>query len=207
LLRVVAKWLDRKVAVKTLRPGAMSAAAFLEEAKLMHKLRHPNLVRLLGVCTVDLPVYIITEIMVHGLLRCERTQVRITPLMGELTADAERRGKDAVSRHDVGQAISRRSQDHAPAAPPQASAAAGRLHKRAAHIHMQSVAVKTLRPGAMSAAAFLDEARIMNRLRHPNPDRLLGVCTLEEPIYIFTELIQLSFAAVASVHHSGGVHE
>jgi len=47
----------------------------------------------------------------------------------ELAADAERRGKDAASRHDVGRAISRRSQDHAPAAPPQASAAAGRLHK------------------------------------------------------------------------------
>ena len=68
-MRVVAKWLDQKVAVKTLRPGAMSAAAFLEEAKMMHKLRHPNLVRLLGVCAVDLPVYIITEIMAHGSLR------------------------------------------------------------------------------------------------------------------------------------------
>ena len=44
-----------------------------------------------------------------------------------------------------------------------------------------------------TAAAFLDEARIMNRLRHPNPDRLLGVCTLEEPIYIITELMSVSY--------------
>jgi len=69
LLRVVAKWLNQNVAVKTLRPGAMSTAAFLEEARLMNKLRHPHLMRLLGVCTVELPIYIITEIMMHGSLR------------------------------------------------------------------------------------------------------------------------------------------
>jgi len=55
--------------VKTLRPGAMSAAAFLNEAKMMNRLRHPHLVQLLGVCAVDEPVYIITELMAHGSLR------------------------------------------------------------------------------------------------------------------------------------------
>jgi len=68
-LRVVACWEHQRVAVKTLRPGAMSAAAFLDEAKMMNRLRHPHLVQLLGVCAVDEPVYIITELMAHGSLR------------------------------------------------------------------------------------------------------------------------------------------
>jgi len=37
--------------------------------KIMNRLRHPHLVRLLGVCTVDEPIYVITELMVHGSLR------------------------------------------------------------------------------------------------------------------------------------------
>jgi len=56
------------VAVKTLKPGAMSAVAFLDEAKTMHRLRHRKLVQLLGVCTRDEPMYIITELMPHGAL-------------------------------------------------------------------------------------------------------------------------------------------
>jgi len=65
----VGKW--RKmvdVAVKTLKTGSMSREAFLEEAKLMHRLRHPKLVQLMGVCTVDEPIYIIVELMVNGAL-------------------------------------------------------------------------------------------------------------------------------------------
>ena len=54
--------------MKTLKPGTMSAAAFLEEAKTMHRLRHRKLVQLLGVCTRDEPMYIITELMSHGAL-------------------------------------------------------------------------------------------------------------------------------------------
>ena len=34
----------------------------------MHKLRHRKLVQLLGVCTHDEPMYIITELMTHGAL-------------------------------------------------------------------------------------------------------------------------------------------
>ena len=56
------------VAVKTLKPGTMSASAFLDEAKTMHKLRHRKLVQLLGVCTLDEPMYIITELMSNGAL-------------------------------------------------------------------------------------------------------------------------------------------
>jgi serine/threonine protein kinase len=56
------------VAVKTLKSGSMSHEAFLEEAKLMHRLRHPKLVQLMGVCTVNEPIYIIVELMVNGAL-------------------------------------------------------------------------------------------------------------------------------------------
>jgi len=56
------------VAVKTLKPGAMSAVAFVDEAKTMHRLRHRKLVQLLGVCTQDEPMYIITELMSNGAL-------------------------------------------------------------------------------------------------------------------------------------------
>lgn len=64
-----AKWRNQvDVAVKTLKPGQMTAEAFLEEAKIMHKLRHRKLVQLMGVCTVGEPMYIITELMIHGSL-------------------------------------------------------------------------------------------------------------------------------------------
>ena len=46
----------------------MSAEAFLDEAKIMHKLSHRKLVQLMGVCTQGLPLYIITELMVNGAL-------------------------------------------------------------------------------------------------------------------------------------------
>lgn len=52
-----------------------------------------------------------------------------------------------------------------------------------------SVAVKTLKPGTMDAEDFLREAQIMKRLRHPKLIQLYAVCTLEEPIYIITELM------------------
>jgi len=65
----IATWQQRvQVAVKTLKPGAMSATAFLDEAKTMHRLRHHKLVQLLGVCTRDEPMYIITELMTNGAL-------------------------------------------------------------------------------------------------------------------------------------------
>lgn len=62
------KWKNVDVAVKTLKPGAMSPDAFLEEAKLMHKLRQKHLVQLLAVCSEQEPIYIITELMCNGSL-------------------------------------------------------------------------------------------------------------------------------------------
>ena len=44
----------------------MDAADFLKEAAIMKKIRHKNLVQLLGVCTLEPPFFIITEFMPHG---------------------------------------------------------------------------------------------------------------------------------------------
>nr|4CSV_A Chain A, SRC-ABL TYROSINE KINASE ANCESTOR [synthetic construct]4UEU_A Chain A, TYROSINE KINASE AS - A COMMON ANCESTOR OF SRC AND ABL [synthetic construct] len=57
-----------EVAVKTLKEGTMSVEEFLQEAQIMKKLKHPNLVQLYGVCTKEPPIYIITEYMSHGSL-------------------------------------------------------------------------------------------------------------------------------------------
>ena len=56
------------VAVKTLKPGTMSASEFLQEAGLMKKLRHQKLIQLYAVCTREEPIYIVTELMKHGSL-------------------------------------------------------------------------------------------------------------------------------------------
>lgn len=42
----------------------------------------------------------------------------------------------------------------------------------------------------MDTADFLREAQIMKRLRHPKLIQLYAVCTLQEPIYIITELMK-----------------
>ncbi|CAJ0583363.1 unnamed protein product, partial [Mesorhabditis spiculigera] len=56
---------DETVAVKT-QKEAMTLPDFLAEAAIMTELRHPNLVKLLGVCTVEPPFFIITEFMCNG---------------------------------------------------------------------------------------------------------------------------------------------
>ena len=56
------------VAVKTLKRGTMTSEAFLQEAKIMHKLTHPKLVLLMAVVSVQEPFYIITELMINGAL-------------------------------------------------------------------------------------------------------------------------------------------
>ena len=56
------------VAVKTLKPGTMSASEFLQEAELMKKLRHPKLIQLYGVCTKEEPISVTTELMKYGSL-------------------------------------------------------------------------------------------------------------------------------------------
>ncbi|ODM98439.1 Tyrosine-protein kinase Abl [Orchesella cincta] len=54
------------VAVKTLKEDTMALKDFLEEAAIMKTMTHPNLVRLIGVCTREPPYYIITEFMENG---------------------------------------------------------------------------------------------------------------------------------------------
>nr|BAG55523.1 protein tyrosine kinase abl [Hartaetosiga gracilis] len=74
---------NRHVAVKTLKEEAMEAKDFLKEAEVMKKLKHPNLVELIGVCTLESPLYIVTEYMCNGCLldyiRDPIKQKEITP--------------------------------------------------------------------------------------------------------------------------------
>jgi len=57
-----------EVAVKSLKAGTMSSEAFLQEAKIMHKLTHVKLVQLLAVVSNKEPFLIITELMINGAL-------------------------------------------------------------------------------------------------------------------------------------------
>uniref|UniRef100_A0A914H770 Tyrosine-protein kinase n=1 Tax=Globodera rostochiensis TaxID=31243 RepID=A0A914H770_GLORO len=66
-------WLGRwrgviEIAVKKMKPGTMSADAFLAEAQIMKQCNHPKLVRLYAVCTKGEPYYIVTEYMRNGSL-------------------------------------------------------------------------------------------------------------------------------------------
>ncbi|XP_047134794.1 tyrosine-protein kinase ABL1 [Hydra vulgaris] len=54
------------VAVKTLKEDQTDVEEFLKEADMMKQIKHPNLVRLIGVCTHESPIYIITEYMPLG---------------------------------------------------------------------------------------------------------------------------------------------
>ena len=54
------------VAIKIPDPEKMTADEFQQQARLMKKLHHPHVIRLLGVCTVGGPKYIVTELMKHG---------------------------------------------------------------------------------------------------------------------------------------------
>ncbi|KAL7046554.1 hypothetical protein ACKWTF_002640 [Chironomus riparius] len=56
------------VAIKTLKPNTMDPKDFLAEAQIMKKLRHSKLIQLYAVCTLEEPIYIITELMKHGSL-------------------------------------------------------------------------------------------------------------------------------------------
>ncbi|XP_037297481.1 tyrosine-protein kinase Btk29A isoform X2 [Manduca sexta] len=55
-------------AVKMMKEGTMSEDDFIDEAKVMTKLQHQNLVQLYGVCSKHRPIYIVTEYMRHGSL-------------------------------------------------------------------------------------------------------------------------------------------
>lgn len=61
----------KPVAVKTLKPNATceEKLEFLSEADLMKRFDHPNIIKLVGVCTQKDPVYNIMEFMLYGDLK------------------------------------------------------------------------------------------------------------------------------------------
>ena len=56
------------VAVKTLKVGSTveEKLDFLSEAEMMKRFNHKNLVKLLGVCTRNEPVYTVMEFILYG---------------------------------------------------------------------------------------------------------------------------------------------
>ncbi|NXP53439.1 ROS1 kinase, partial [Heliornis fulica] len=76
-----------KVAVKTLKKGAtdQEKSEFLKEAHLMSKFDHPHILKLLGVCLLNEPQYLILELMEGGdllsYLRGARKQKLQSPLL------------------------------------------------------------------------------------------------------------------------------
>ncbi|NXG50631.1 ROS1 kinase, partial [Psilopogon haemacephalus] len=78
---------ESKVAVKTLKKGAtdQEKSEFLKEAHLMSKFDHPHILKLLGVCLLNEPQYIILELMEGGdllsYLRGARKQKLQHPLL------------------------------------------------------------------------------------------------------------------------------
>ncbi|KAM6405293.1 proto-oncogene tyrosine-protein kinase ROS isoform 3-T3 [Pluvialis apricaria] len=78
---------ESKVAVKTLKKGATDhqKSEFLKEAHLMSKFDHPHILKLLGVCLLNEPQYLILELMEGGdllsYLRGARKQKLESPLL------------------------------------------------------------------------------------------------------------------------------
>ncbi|CAF0867395.1 unnamed protein product [Didymodactylos carnosus] len=76
---------NKIVAVKTLKE-TMNVTDFIDEACVMKEMKHPNLVQLLGVVTLEPPYYIITEFMPYGCLldylkKRSRSELTSTVLM------------------------------------------------------------------------------------------------------------------------------
>ena len=59
------------IAVKTLKEGSSveEKTDFLSEAEMMKRFDHTNIVKLLGVCTRNEPVYTVMEFMLYGDLK------------------------------------------------------------------------------------------------------------------------------------------
>ena len=63
------------VAVKSLKRGTLSACHFLEEATLLRKLQHTNIIQVYGVSSDDKIPYIVTELMIkRSLMECLRNE-------------------------------------------------------------------------------------------------------------------------------------
>uniref|UniRef100_A0A8D2ZZC9 Tyrosine-protein kinase n=1 Tax=Scophthalmus maximus TaxID=52904 RepID=A0A8D2ZZC9_SCOMX len=68
------------------KEDTMEVEEFLKEAAVMKEVKHPNLVQLLGVCTLEPPFYIVTEYMPHGnlldyLRDCDKEEVNAVVLL------------------------------------------------------------------------------------------------------------------------------
>jgi fyn-related kinase len=57
---------ETKVAIKVIKPLMMSKAAFLQEAFIMSRLKHPNLVSFCGISTELEPLMLVSEFMDNG---------------------------------------------------------------------------------------------------------------------------------------------
>lgn len=69
----------------------MDPKDFLAEAQIMKKLRHSKLIQLYAVCTVEEPIYIITELMKHGSL--------LEYLQGMLSANVEKSLWNSIQKY------------------------------------------------------------------------------------------------------------
>ncbi|TRY60278.1 hypothetical protein DNTS_009654 [Danionella cerebrum] len=81
------KWrAQHKVAIKTIKEGAMSEDDFIEEARIMMSLSHRNLVQLYGVCSQQKPILLVTEFMELGcllnFLRQKRGKLHTQSMLG-----------------------------------------------------------------------------------------------------------------------------
>lgn len=56
------------MAVKIQHPDTVKMAAFLDEAQILKTLDHPNILKLLAVCSEKEPVFLVTEYMAQGRL-------------------------------------------------------------------------------------------------------------------------------------------
>jgi len=82
-----ALWKDQaKVAVKIMKPGTMSEHDFIEEAKIMQRFQHKNLVSIYGVCSLQSPLFIVVELMKEGsMLLYLRERQYLLKKIGQLT--------------------------------------------------------------------------------------------------------------------------
>lgn len=73
---------EKRVAIKKMKPDSMCVHDFIEEAKMMQRFRHKNLVSIHGVCSEMEPLFIVVEYMCHGsllnYLRSNRTLMQKT---------------------------------------------------------------------------------------------------------------------------------
>ncbi|XP_030227655.1 tyrosine-protein kinase ABL2 isoform X2 [Gadus morhua] len=84
---------SRMVAVKKIK-DTMEVEDFLMEAAVMKEVKHPNLVQLLGVCTLEPPFYIVMEYMPNGNLKdylreCDRNETMMLYMATQISSAME----------------------------------------------------------------------------------------------------------------------